>query len=122
MNPCLVRMVAVGVLAAAGTYTGTVLTEPAPAPAPGTYDCPSAATNTVGVNAQGCTYLTDLANAFGAAKIPANALNAARNPLCPYLRTMPEETVVQAWLSSHPSFTLAQAEQYIQITQKDMCL
>jgi hypothetical protein len=111
VNPCLVKMAVVGVLAAAGTFAGTTLADSAPA-ATSSYACPQ------GISSSQCSYLEDLAGAGLA--VPGNALNAA-GIICIDLSSETAEQVATAFLGTHPGMTLGQAEQYIEITQKDMC-
>lgn len=106
-------MVAVGVLAAAGTYAGTTLTEPparaVPTPA---HTCPA------NVKPDGCAYLTQLNTAFPG-MVPTNAYQAAEI-ICINLRTITPEEESVAWQSNHTTFNLSQAEKYISITQDDV--
>ena len=104
MKPCLVKMAVVATLAAAGTYAGTTLADAPAAPAPVTAES---------------QYLTDLQNA--GLPVPANAVNAGRI-ICANLHggvTVPAQA--QAFLGTHPGWTTGMADQYIAITQKDLC-
>jgi hypothetical protein len=104
MNPCLVKMAAVALLAAAGTYTGTTLAESPPPAAPVTAET---------------QYIMDLQAA--GLPVPSNAVNAG-HIICANLHggvTVPQQAA--AFLTTHPGWTTAMADQYIAITQKDLC-
>jgi hypothetical protein len=105
MKMCLAGMAVAAAVASGGTYAGVTLTSSAPS-------CPA------GVSAAGCMYLADLATA--GLPIPSNAINAA-GIICINLRSITVEAQARGFLLGHPAFTLNQAEQYIEITQKDMC-
>jgi hypothetical protein len=96
-------------VASGGTYAGVMLTSPPTVQATCTETMP----------AGGCHYLSDL-QAAGLA-IPADAIDAA-GIFCIDLKEEDALAVAKAFLLTHPSFTLGQAEQYIAITQADMCL
>lgn len=101
---------------AASTPAGSAST---PAASASPFTCPPTGVGGNPLTAEECAYLTDL---YNAGLLQSNSLNAA-GIICEQLNTYSatEQQLAAGEQLSHPEWTAAQANQYVLITQVDMC-
>ena len=121
---CMAKAALAAALASGATYAGVALTTPAPAPAAANSSGCAAITTpiTFALTAEQCTYYTDLKDAQ--LPIVPNAIPSI-GIFCGQIKSLgagpAAKNLAFAWQGSQTPLTVGQAEQYVEIAQKDVC-